>query len=169
MAHDEGQPRALELPIKVVGPIDISRMLRELETVEDFINESTIRSPGASLKLPRTGLLLEEFMTGNQLNLLQPGDRALASSFLTSVFEKAPVIHISLASDPSAAFTGKILTWLRANIHRQLLLRIGLEPTIAAGCIVRTTSRQFDFSLRQHFAAQRTELAKLLNPPVSSP
>jgi len=35
-----------------------------------------------------------------------------------------------------------------------------LQPTIAAGCIVRTTNKYFDFSLRQDFTDKRELLLK---------
>jgi F0F1-type ATP synthase delta subunit len=64
---------------------------------------------------------------------------------------------MSFAADPSASFSAKIVGWLRANIHPLSLLEIGLQPTIAAGCIVRTTNKVFDLSLRNRFS-EHTEL-----------
>jgi hypothetical protein len=163
VAHDTVSRSPFVLPVQIVGPVDINRLLRELEAVEDFMGQAAIREPGTSLKLPRTSRLLDEFSNGNKLNFLMPEDRAETKTFLSNLQEQAPVLHFSFASDPSAVFVSKIVTWLRANIHPQLLLRVGLEPTIAAGCVVRTSSHQFDFSLRQHFAAERPTLIKLLD------
>jgi hypothetical protein len=39
-----------------------------------------------------------------------------------------------------------------------------LQPTLGAGCVVRTTNRQFDFSLRQDFARKRDLLLEKLVP-----
>jgi F0F1-type ATP synthase delta subunit len=47
------------------------------------------------------------------------------------------------------------VTWLRANIHPQALVQVGLQPNIAAGCVVRTANKQFDLSLRQSFAKHK--------------
>ena len=98
----------------------------------------------------------------NHFNLLQTADRRAAAAFLLSVKQNAPVLHISFATDPTAAFTVKIIIWLRTNIHPYLLLKIGLEPRIAAGCIIRTPSKQYDFSLRRHFIDQRDQLISAL-------
>jgi hypothetical protein len=73
---------------------------------------------------------------------------------------------MSFASDPSAVFTVKIVIWLRTNIHPYLLLQVGLEPRIAAGCIVRTPNKQYDFSLRRHFTDQREQLINAINGQV---
>ena len=168
MAHEAQTTSTLVLPIEIVGPVDISRLLRELEAVEDFLDQAAIRQPGSSLKLPRTSRLLDEFIATNKLNLLQPDNRLQVRTFLESLQQHAPVVHMSFASDPSAAFTGKIIVWLRSNIHPQLLMRVGLEPTIAAGCVLRTNNKRFDFSLRQHFASERDGLIKKLNGQAST-
>ena len=63
---------------------------------------------------------------------------------------------MSFSADPSVTFLTKLMTWLRQEIHPQVLLTVGLQPTIGAGCILRTTNRYFDFSLRQDFANKRT-------------
>ncbi len=49
----------------------------------------------------------------------------------------------------------KLVVWLRANIHPQILVHLGLQPSIAAGCVVRTANKQFDFSLSEAFEKQR--------------
>ena len=157
------QPKSqIQLPVQVIGPVDVNRLIREVEGLNDFMMQSAIRMPGSSMKLPRTSRLFDEFIAVNHFNMLQTADRRAAATFLQSIKQQAPVIHMSFASDPTAAFTVKIVMWLRANIHPYLLIQIGLEPRIAAGCIVRTPNKQFDFSLRRHFIAQRDQLINVL-------
>jgi hypothetical protein len=158
----------LQLPAQVVGPIDLSRLTREVDAIKDLLTESAIRSPGSTAKLTRTSRLLDEFAAVNKLNLLKSEDCDQALTFLTLLKTRAPVLHISFASDPSANFTIKLVTWLRANIHPGILLRIGLEPSIAAGCIVRSSNRQFDFSLRKHFTDNNQMLIKMFRGEGSS-
>jgi hypothetical protein len=71
-------------------------------------------------------------------------------------------MHISFSADPSPVFTDKLMTWLRREIHPFVLLTVGLQPNIGAGCIVRTTNKQFDLSLRQDFKAKRDLLLEQL-------
>jgi hypothetical protein len=154
MAPEQNQP--LRLPVQVVGLADVARLLREIDDLEDFVHQAELRQAGhASAQPPRASRLLGEFAEANQLNLLQAQDRVATAEFLKDLKLSAPTIHISFASDPSAVFIGKLVTWLRANLHPQLLLQIGLEPTIAAGCIVRTPNHLFDFSLRRRFEEER--------------
>lgn len=161
MAH-ESDMKELNLPILVMSPVDVARLRRELTALDDFLNQERIRAPGAAMHLPRTSRLFEEFASLNHLNWLNSEDRNRAAQFLDYLKEKGVSIHISFASDPSAAFMKQLLTWLRGNIHPQLLVRVGLQPTLAAGCIVRTKNRVFDFSLRQRFYDNKPLLIKQL-------
>jgi len=161
--------RHIELPTLIFGPVEIHRLQRELETLEDFMQQASIREPGKQPNLPRTSRLLEALAGNNALNLLQPADCAKLKQFLEAVEAKAPVIHMSFAADPSATFTAKIVAWLRTNIHPYALLQLGLQPTLAAGCIVRTPNKAFDFSLRNRFDEKRQILLSSLGAVAPAP
>lgn len=117
--------------------------------MDDFLHQAGLRQGGKSVKLPNMSRTLEDLALGSNLNLLKKTDRDRLTKFLTLLIEKAPVLHISFASEPSAVFLNKLIAWLRENIHPQVVVSVGLQPSIAAGCIVRTENRQFDFSFRQ--------------------
>ncbi|MEK7153496.1 MAG: hypothetical protein AAB834_06105 [Patescibacteria group bacterium] len=158
LEQQQGTARPLELPTLVFGPVEVHRLLRELEALEEYLIQANIREKGKQAPLPKTSRLLEGLAGNNGFNLLQPEQRKQLVAFLQSVDQKAPVIRISLAADPSSAFTAKLVAWLRSNIHPYALLYLGLQPTIAAGCIVRTNNKTFDFSLRNRFSEQRALL-----------
>jgi F0F1-type ATP synthase delta subunit len=155
LEHAKSAVKHIELPTIVFGPVEINRLLREIETLDDFIGQATIREPGKQPAIPKTSRTLDTIANNNNMNLLVPTDRKKLKQFLESVKTKAPVIHMSFAADPSAIFTAKIVAWLRTNVHPYALLQLGLQPTIAAGCIMRTTNKTFDFSLRNRFLDQR--------------
>jgi F0F1-type ATP synthase delta subunit len=152
------------LPLLAVGPADINRLSRELADIENILLELEVRKGEQSVKLPKTTQLMDQLVELNKLNLLYKGDRALLKQFLGAIQHQAPVMHMSFSADPSTTFLEKLLTWLRREIHPQILLTIGLQPTLGAGCIVRTTNHQFDFSLRQDFAKKRNLLIGKLTP-----
>lgn len=156
MAHE--QARILQLPLAIMGPVDVGRIARELNAVDEFLAQTAIRKPGQPMNVPRTSKLLEETAQENKLNLLIEDERRQLMRFLDDIKTKAPVLHISFAVDPSPAFMHKLVSWMRQEIHPLVLVRIGLQPSIAAGCVVRTPDRYFDFSLRQHFADKRDML-----------
>lgn len=153
----------LVLPVTIFGPVEVSRLLRELEHVDEYLSQEAIRSTDKRVPdLPRMSRMLEQLATENNLDLHAPDARKRLDNFLQKVLEKAPSVHISFAADPSAAFTAKIVAWLRTSIHPYTLLQLGLQPTIAAGCIVRTNNKAFDLSLRHRFTEQRELLLKAI-------
>lgn len=139
------------LPPSLISTVDIANISRELESLEAFFTQAQARGSGESVTPPKTSRTLENLARDYKLNLLEAEHRAKLAEFLEKLRTGAPVIHISFAAEPSAAFLKKIIEWLRLNIHPQLLLRIGLQPSMAAGCIVRTPNKYFDFSMRRHF------------------
>lgn len=150
MAHKQ-----FELPTLIFGPVELHRLIREMESLEDYMVQADIRTPGKPIPLPKVSRFLEAVAANNDLNLLQSEDRKKVTEFLTKTKDTAPVIHISFAADPSAAFTAKIVGWFRSNIHPHALIQLGLQPDIAAGCVVRTNNKAFDFSLRNRFFEKR--------------
>lgn len=145
----------LTLPLSVVSPVDVGRLLRELESIENLISQSTINSHDAGPKTPKTSLLMEQTIELNKLDLLEVDDRKQLLELLTIVKQQAPLLHVSFSSDPAPAFIEKLMAWLRREIHPTVLLTIGLQPNIGAGCIVRSTNKYFDFSLRKDLLGKR--------------
>ena len=154
------------LPANVTGPIDLNRLLREAKSLDEFLTSAGLRVGGEPVKLPKTSRNLDDLTTQAKLNILHEADRQELIRYLTDIKDAAPTIHISFSADPSPAFLIKLVTWLRREIHPQLLLRVGLQPNLGAGCIVRTTNKYFDFSLRQHFADKSDVFLKRLQAAV---
>lgn len=152
----------LALPVTAVGRIDVGRLLREVEALDSFLAQSEVRQPGTPLKMPRTTKILDDMLQMNHLNFLVPQDRARLLHFLMEVYGKAPVLHISFSADPSPLFLTKLMSWLRQEVHPLVLLQVGMQPNMGAGCIVRTTNKYFDFSLRNRFHERRMILAHRL-------
>ena len=159
MAHSSGN---VELPLSVITIIDLGRLERELASIDDFSLQSAIRDAGKQPKLPKISRNLEQMANLNDFNLLIDEDRKKMTILLKALREQAPIVHMSFASDPNLAFLTKIITWFRAEIQPHILLQIGLQPSIAAGCIVRTSNKYFDFSLRKHFAQNHQKLIEQL-------
>ena len=119
--------------------------------------------------MPKTSQALEQTARLNQLNLLHADDRRQLQQILLSVKQQAPLLHISFSSEPQLAFIEKLMTWLRREIHPLVLMTVGIQPNIGAGCVVRTTNKYFDCSLRQDFASKRELLrAALASPPEAA-
>ncbi len=153
MVHD------VKLPASIVTRTDVGRLIREVQAIEGVVKQGKMR--GNSGEKPfATSRLLDEISSENKLNLLHDEDRQILQDFLEQLRKAAPLLHFSFSTDPSPRFITSLLTWLRREIDPNLLLQIGLEPTLGVGCILRTTNRSFDFSLRHHFIDQHNLLVE---------
>jgi F0F1-type ATP synthase delta subunit len=168
VAHEITQaPKLIGLPLSVVSPVDVGRLIRELEAVDNTVLEQNLR--GQSPALPQLTRMMANTVEFNHLNLLDETDRKQLNQLLVTVREKAPVLHISFSAELTPLFTESIMAWMRREIHPVVLMTAGLQPNIGAGCIVRSTNKYFDLSLRQNFIDKRSLLMEQLRQkdPVS--
>lgn len=159
--------KMIGLPIAVASPVDLGRLIREIESIDSTLSQEALRSGSHPSELPKLSELLNRTIELNKLNLLQSSDRKLLIQFLGSIREKAPRLHMSFSADPSPQFSAKLISWLRENIHPLVLITFGLQPNIGAGTILRTTNKYFDFSLGKVLAKDRPLLMKQLRQAVS--
>jgi F0F1-type ATP synthase delta subunit len=153
----------IKLSTNIVSQVDVARILREIKNLDDFFIATKARPAGTQLRLPKLTHLLDQLAKENNLNLLEEEHRKVLKKELDQIIGNAPLLHISFAAEPSTKALEKILIWFRANIHPQALLQVGLQPTIAAGCVVRTANKVFDMSLREHLIQQQKFLAQLID------
>lgn len=142
----------------IATPLELGVLQRELFALNDFLDASK-RATG---KLPRTSTELQTMAKSAKLNLLLPGDRAKLTKQLQFVRRTAPSVQISFASEPSKQVLRVLVKWFRENGHPNTLITVGVQPSLAGGCVVRTSTKIFDFSLQRLFRANRPKLAKQL-------
>jgi hypothetical protein len=163
------------LPESLISLIDLSRTMRELVALDESLYQANLRAAGEpTAKVNRSSRILEDIAASNGVSLLDAGHRSELIAALKNFDKNAQRIHMSFAVEPSAKFTRNIIIWLRQNIHPLLLLEIGLQPTLAAGVMVRTNNKVFDMSLRHHFAENRHLLYEKITafkdtPPAAAP
>lgn len=156
----------LQLPVSIVGLIDVGRVLREVEHLEGVMQSQAIRSEGHAVAgSPQVSQLLDETIQLNRLDMTNHAHRQQLHAFLLDVKKSAPKVHMSFSANPSTRFIAELTTWLRKNIHPLVLVAIGLQPGIGAGCVLRTTNKYFDMSLSKSFGDSRAILMKYLRDP----
>ena len=158
--QDTKQNSSIKLPDRLVTSVDLSRVARELKQLDDWLTQANLRSGGQPVNAPKTSATLEELASINNVSLLEKAHREQLINVLSAFIEHAPKIHMSFAVEPSANFLNKMIVWLRKNVNPVVLLEVGLQPTITAGCSVRTTNKVFDMSLRNRFVDSRPMLVK---------
>lgn len=151
------------LPLMVVSPVDVGRLIRELTEIDNWYLQYRLKSPDLPPVKAKTSIALEQTLAIHRLSIMDEKDRQHLQKFLKKVKEHSPLLHMSFSADPSTTFVEKLMSWLRREIHPALLLTIGLQPNIGAGCIIRSTNKYFDCSLRSDFLKKRQILADLLS------
>ncbi len=154
-------PVVLKLPIQVITKADVSRLSREVDGIVAFFAQAAIK--GATTQtVPQLSAQLNALLAENNLNVLREEDRTQLVEFLSQLRSRAPIVHASFAVDPKPDFLMKITAWFRQEAHPHVLLQLGLRPSIAAGCIFRTTNKYFDFSFKKHFEDNKAALGASL-------
>lgn len=158
----------LKLPTSLISRGDVFRLMRELNSINDFFAGAAARAAGTPQAPPRTTRVLDQFCDVNGANLLDAGHRKALMSSLEALIQQAPNLHISFATEPLPREVEPILIWMRDNIHPHTLLQVGIQPSIAAGCILRTPNRMFDMSLRVHLQKKAHLLSEMISGAMTN-
>lgn len=153
------------LPNSVIGPAEVARAKRELEALDERLRQAELRAKSAGKKATEAADAkgqLKAIADANECDLDVKKQRQELLASLTELVETAPTVTISFAVDPSDAFMAKLVEWFRTNTHPSVLIRVGLQPSITAGCRLHTPGKLYDFSLRNRFNEQRPLLVKRL-------
>lgn len=159
MAHEP----TFKLPLSIVSLADLKRLKREVDEITDALLQMEIREGGEEqAKLPKTSRQLDDIIDENKINLLHKEERDNLINLLTQLVEKAPVLHMSFSAEPSNKFLDKLVNYVRKSIDPYAVITVGLAPSIGAGCLIRTTNKYFDLSLKQTLINNREKLIKEL-------
>lgn len=151
----------IQLTDIVVTPLELGKIQREIFALDEFLSaDNHGKSSGSSL--PYTSPLLQNLVKAAKLNLLKVDERNQFMQQLQFVRRTAPVIQISFGSEPTKQALRVLVRWFRENGHPNTLISPGVQPALAGGCVVRTSTKTFDFSLQKLFKNTRNELAQKL-------
>ncbi len=150
----------LKLTDSIASKADVTRLYRELDLyctqeIQHKIRKDKNETTAVSDQL-------KDFAVQNSIDLSNKKDCDLLLKALSVFKEKLVVIHISFPVEPNLNCVSKLVIWFRQNVDPNIVVQIGLQPSIAAGIIVRTPSKQFDFSLRRHLYEQSNKLQQVL-------
>lgn len=151
----------LKLPIILASRQDITHVHRELRVFLDLVSQSILRHDNP-IQYPGISTTLRALATENQIDLRNEAACEDLLNKLEKLKNEAPTLHISFPVDPSSEVLQKLIVWFRKEIDPRIVIQIGLQPTIAAGIVLRTPNQQFDFSLRQHLYRNRDMLKGVL-------
>lgn len=154
----------LKLPPSIVDRTDINRILRDLDEREAQFIAAAAKSQ--VLTTQSSNQKLSDLAGLNSIDLADRDACQKLKAVLEQMAAKLPEIHLSLANEAPQEIIESLTTWFRTNIHPGILVKIGLQPSLAAGCVVRTPNKIFDMSLRAQIRQQQTYLEELIRGAV---
>jgi F0F1-type ATP synthase delta subunit len=151
----------LKLPLSLATKQDVALIHRELSDYIDAAVQIKIRKqkPDGSALSPA----LKDVVVLNQIDINNPQSAQQLLVALNELPKKSQVFHMSFATNPTPDVTQKLIEWFRKEINPRIILSVGVQPTIAAGVILKTQNRQYDFSLRKHLELNRSKLVEVLH------
>ena len=154
--------QTLTLPMSVVSHIDLSRLVSDVERIDNDRTEATVRARAGAPEQPSLppSASLSDFLAANQLTLESPQERSQLVKELRLLKDKAPVIHFTFASTADQESLQRLAQWARESVHPQAILAVGLQPALIAGVYVRTPNHIHDLSARARLSDSRTVLVK---------
>mgnify|MGYP000847545452 CR=1 FL=1 len=151
----------LKLPTTIASRRDIIRVHREIRSFIDTTTQSIMRHDNP-IKYPAISEQLRALAVANQIDLTEPKTCESLLKKVDHIKEHAPSVHVSFPVEPTADILERLVVWFRKEIDPFIVIQVGIQPTIAAGVVVRTPNHQFDFSLRRHLYQNRHKLGEAL-------
>ena len=151
----------IQLSDLIITPLELGKIQRELFALNEFLGANSHGKRSGS-SLPYTSPLLSNMLKSSGLNILKSDERDQFIKQLDYVRRTAPTVQMSFGSEPTKQALRVLVRWFRDNGHPNTLISPAVNPKIAGGCIVRTSTKSFDFSLQQLFSKSVSELAKKL-------
>jgi hypothetical protein len=150
---DTNKKAGFVLPASLIGNAEVARLIREIEKVDGDIEAQKVR--GESLRLPPISQGLSDFLSENKIDPADAKALAKLKEDLRKMKDKAPVIHMTFASEVDPYLLQKLVIWLREHIHPNAFVSVGLQPSLIGGVYVRTPNHVFDFSLKAVLKGKR--------------
>jgi F0F1-type ATP synthase delta subunit len=157
-----------KLPVTIATRTQLVNVYENLKSVLEKGIQNNIRAnEGVDFEdLPEVSSALAEIIKENNIKVDNQSLKEL-EAWMGDLKHTAPVVRFTFASDPENEVVARIVKWLRDESGKEVLVRIGVQPTIAAGCIVHTPSHQYDFSLRNHLLENVPLFTKILNEKIA--
>lgn len=144
-------------PKTLIGQADLARLEREVELVDSKMQAQKVRgkSADASPQLPPLSQGLGDFVEQNEIDLSDGQTLLELKEHLRQLKDHAPVVHLTFAADIDPEPLQKIVAWLRQEVHPQVLVTVGLQPSLIGGVYMRTPNKVHDYSVKTLISDKR--------------
>ena len=152
-----------KLPDTVATKSQLLRLIHEVEKIQDEALQGHVRKEqtGKEFVVSQPSSSLESILEamGRQLTMESLKE---ARAWLQSIRENAPTVRVVFSSEPERAITTKVVRWFRDSTGLPVLLRVGVQPSIAGGCVVYTPNHRYDFTLRHQLLSGGTRVTDVM-------
>lgn len=140
----------LKLPNSIGGKRDLILATRQIEKVlNDKLQDEVRAKYGAEVIGTKAGQrVLNDLLELNGIKEDDANSLKRLLQALEAVRQYAPRVRISFAQEPDQDQYESVVAWFRKEVDQGVLVQVGVQPTIGAGCIVQTNSRRYDMSLK---------------------
>jgi hypothetical protein len=159
------------LPPAIIGRSDLSRLLRELEELDNDLESQRARAHGGTVSyhMPNMSRGLGDFLEMNKMDIANDHLRMEVRTNLRKLKDHAPVVHMTFATDTDPESLQQVVAWIRKEMHPQALVTVGMQPNLIGGVYVRTPNHVHDFSIKAHMKDSRDIIVQALDALARSP
>jgi G3E family GTPase len=155
------------LPPSLISRIDLSRLVREVESVDGELESQKVRNHSSGhddqkYVMPNISQTLDDFLSMNKLDITDNQARMVLKEQMQILKNKAPIIHMTFATEADPEALSELTDWVRKNLHPQALISVGLQPSLVGGVYLRTPNHVHDFSLRANLENKRNVIMDAL-------
>ncbi len=164
------------IPPAIATRADFSRVMRELERVDNDLEAQKARAGGGMSNpggnavqylLPSMSKGLNDFLEVNKVDLGNDKARMELREQMRRLKDHAPVVQMTFAADVDPETLTWLASWTRQNLHPQALLQVGLQPGLVGGVYIRTPNHVYDFSLRGRLREKRGAIREAIDAAVA--
>lgn len=152
------------LPASVVSKIDVGRLVREFEGLDNALTEKGVRkkAKASEKQMPALSPQLQEFLDENPVELENSRARSAYVKQLRALKANVRTMNMTFAVVADPESLQQLSAWVRKSIHPQTVIEAHLQPALVAGMYLRTPNHVFDMSVRNALKAKRGDLEKEL-------
>ncbi len=156
----------VELSSAVYSPDQIGLLLWELDVVINKLRNDQVRQrviPSTHPEPITTSLLLQGVLENSNVNKNDLHAVEELATELERIRDALPQVHMVLGNPPSLVIKQQIVSWLRREIHPQVLCNFVVRSDLGGGAILRTKANQYDFSFRTQLIAKKHRIQELIS------
>lgn len=150
------------LPPSVITKADVSRLVSEIEQIDEAVTTAAIRQKVAASTAANLTVSpqLREFLQLNKLAFDTSQARSAVTTEMHRLKDAVPVLHMTFAVQADRQSLATLVQWLRESVHPQAIVEVGLQPGLVAGVYLRTPNHIHDLSMRAALKGRHALLVK---------